>query len=79
MKHKVHSLGYASILIMEIGRCVIQARFEHVAVKEYNKFLIQAHFPWQIQTLVQDNLQYLRYIDEVEIYHIYKEGNIAAD
>ena len=83
------NLGAGSVLIAEATTMrnglqeAIQARYTDIHIEGDNQiliFLVQGRIqpPWEIHTLVQDILTYVKKCNKILISHIFREGNRGA-
>lgn len=65
-------------------KAVAKAGFTNIHIEGDSRILIQAvkrqiQVPWAIQVLVQDINYFLERFNNVVVYHIFRQGNSAAD
>ena len=83
-------LGAASVLVAEATalrnglRATVDTGFCRILIESDNQILIQAikgviQPPWEIQVLVQDIIHFIKSCIHVDVSHIFREANRAAD
>lgn len=65
-------------------RMTVQLDIKNIIIEGDIKIIIDtfrgiSSVPWQVQLLIQDVREYLKQFHEVQIQHVYREANRAAD